>query len=92
MIKIRKDLSNMVIGDFVVLNREEDYIYPNGRVMPQWRIKHDIPTCGKEFIVKRQYLKNNNIICECMKPKCTYDLSGEYGIGYTSKTSRFGLT
>lgn len=89
MIKIKNDLTNTIIGDFIVVNREEDYTYPNGRVTTQWRIKHNVCTCGKEFVVKLQYLKNNNITCECMKPKCRYDLSGEYGIGYTSKNEPF---
>lgn len=87
MVKIKKDLSGTVIGDFTVLNRyEEDYIYPNGRSMPQWNVKH---ICGRELVVKRQDLKNGNIVCECMKPKCTYDLTGEYGIGYTNKKEQF---
>lgn len=87
MVKIKKDLTGMVIGDFTILNRhEEDYIYPNGRVMPQWNVRH---ICGRELVVKRQDLKDGKIVCECMKPKCTYDLSGEYGIGYTNKNEEF---
>lgn len=87
MIKIKNDLTGAVIGEFTVLNRHEnDYIYPNGRADAQWNIKHK---CGKEFIAIGQYVKSGKMLCECMKPKCTYDLSGEYGIGYTNKHEEF---
>ena len=90
MIKIKKDLTGKVFGefnDFIVLNRyDEDYIFPNGRMIPQWVVQH---VCGEKFIANTQYLKQNKIFCSCMRPKCTYDLSGEYGVGYTFKKEEF---
>ena len=87
MVNIKKDLSGTIIDDFTVLSRnDKDYIYPNGRKMPQWNVKH---TCGRTLVFTTQYLKYGKLVCECMKPKCTYDLSGDYGIGYTNKNEPF---
>ena len=87
MINAKKDFTGMVIGDFTVLDRHnEDYTYPNGRKMPQWNVMH---TCGRTLIFKTQYLTSGKLMCECMKPHCVYDLTGEYGVGYTSKGEEF---
>lgn len=54
--------------------------------MPQWVVKC---ICGKTLIAKRQSLKYGYKLCDCIKPKCTYDLSGGYGVGYTNKGEEF---
>lgn len=87
MISVKNDLTGLIIGEFTIVGRhEDDYVYPNGRTIPQWNIRH---ICGRERVVNRQYIKEGKLVCECMKPKCTYDLSGEYGIGYTNKHEEF---
>lgn len=88
MIEVRKDLTGKRFGNVVVLKRyKEDYVFPNGRKMPMWLCKCE--KCGSEFPVTRQVLKKGGKICSCEIEKCTYDLTGNYGIGYTVKGEEF---
>lgn len=93
-----KDLTNQRFGRLVVVERAEDYVQSSGHKSPQWLCKCD---CGKEVIILGGSLtrKNHNTkSCGCiqrekviknLKKYNTYDLSGEYGIGYTSKGEEF---
>ena len=84
-------------GRLKVIEKSEDYITPNGTKFHQWLCEC---RCGNKVIVNQYSLlrdltkscgclnkeltKERNISCK----KCnTYDLSGEYGIGYTSNTN-----
>ena len=90
------DLTGQRFGKLTVVNRAEDYVSPNNNKMIMWRCKCD---CGNEVIVQGGCLKNNNTrSCGCllkeniskkMKRYNTYDLTGEYGIGYTLKGEEF---
>lgn len=88
----------MRFGRLTVVKRAEDYIEPSsGRHRARWLCDCD---CGNETIVLDCNLTKKNGIksCGCLRrnfahnlnKKCnTYDLSGEYGIGYTSKGEEF---
>lgn len=79
-----------------VVKRVEDYISPKGYRDARWLCHCD---CGNEVVVRRSDLTNNRTLsCGCYgkevrykskKRYNTYDLSGEYGIGYTSNSKEF---
>ena len=80
-----------------VVGRAEYYIESNGRRRARWLCDCD---CGNKTIVIDNNLsrKNGTKSCGCLRQnfaynlnkQCNiYDLSGEYGIGYTSKGEEF---
>lgn len=92
-----KDLTGMKFGKLTVVKRVEDHIFPSGRRKSKWLCKCD---CGNEVTVIGTNLtkKNGTQSCGCFakenmsrvkKKYNTYDLTGEYGIGYTSKGEEF---
>lgn len=94
MVKVREDLTGKKFGRLLVLRQTEDYIYPSGQRKAQWICKCD---CGNEIVVVGHHLKEMKS-CGCYKSELLsqnqkkynmYDLSGEYGIGYTSKQEEF---
>ena len=96
MVKIRKDLTNKKFDRLFVLKRTDDYIKPDGRHEAQWICRCD---CGNEIIVRSYCLTSGHTkSCGCLQKEAvskaqkkynTYDLSGEYGIGYTFKDEIF---
>jgi hypothetical protein len=97
------DLVGQKFGKLTVIRRAEDYIRPNGRKALRWQCKCDCgnevvvrgdhlkgnitTSCGcvqKE--VSKQFCYN---LGKSNKKYNTYNLSGEYGIGYTSKGEEF---
>ena len=84
----------------MVLKRSEDHIAYNGRKSAMWECLCD---CGNIVNVAGSALKNGNTkSCGCYKREMdkkiygiqnkkynTYDLSGEYGIGYTEDSTIF---
>ena len=92
-----KDLTGQRFGRLTVIKRAEDYVEPSGRHRSKWLCKCD---CGNEINVIENNLtkKNGTRSCGCLrkdfafninKKVNTYDLTGEYGIGYTSKGEEF---
>jgi hypothetical protein len=92
-------MTGQTFGRLVVLNREENHVQPNGVSVVMWRCKCE---CGNETIVSGMSLRlGHTQSCGCYHKDCaahsghknksynTYDLSGEYGIGYTSKGEAF---
>ena len=99
VVKVKKDLTGMVFGRLTVLEQAEDYINPNGKHYAQWLCQCN---CGSNpKIVKQENLKNGTTkSCGCLHlERATqiakkflhktnkYDLSGDYGIGWTSNTN-----
>ena len=100
MVRVKDDLTGMVFGRLTVLEQTEDYIKKSGIHEAQWLCKC---SCGKEEPVKAlgQSLKNGTKqSCGCLQREWArksrqdahktniYDLSDEYGIGWTSNTNR----
>ena len=91
-----KDLTGQRFDRLVVIKRAEDHISPSGRKYVRWLCKCD---CGNDIIVFGSNLgKGHTMSCGClnkevaaekMKKYNTYDLSGEYGVGYTVKGEEF---
>ena len=92
------DLTGQTFGRLKVLERTDNYIKPNGRQESQWLCECNC--VDKTLVVVRGWCLNsgNTQSCGCLqkerlsksrKKYNTYDLSGEYGIGYTSKGEEF---
>lgn len=90
------DLTGHRFGKLTVIKRVEDYISPKGQRDRRWLCKCD---CENYVVVRGSDLKSKNTqSCGCLnrenlrkatKKYNIYDLSGEYGIGYTSKGEEF---
>lgn len=83
-------------GELEVIAKANDHFTPSGIKKPQWLCK--CHACGSEIIVQQQRLViNEKTHCGCLhkqKPSTkrgqnTYDLSGQFGIGYTTKGEPF---
>lgn len=90
-----RDLTGMRFGRLTVVRRAEDYISPSGKHRIRWLCDCD---CGNSTTVLGENLGKTTYSCGCfnkerasarMKKFNTYDLSGKYGIGYTSKGEEF---
>ena len=89
------DLSNHTFGRLYVLERAPDYIQPNGRHRVMWKCQCQ---CKNKtlIVVSGEHLKTGHTTsCGCVVKEVAsklfkkfndYDLSGEYGIGWTSNT------
>ena len=90
------DLTGKKFGKLTVLKRVGDYISPKGQHKTQWMCICD---CGNKIIATgNNLIKKNTTSCGCfksehmsdtMKKYNRYDLSGDYGIGYTLKGEKF---
>lgn len=91
-----KDLTGQKFGRLTVIERAEDYVSSKGKKYIQWVCKCD---CGNDAIVFGSNLTNNHTqSCGCLNGEVAsknfkkfnkYDLSGEYGIGYTFNGDKF---
>ena len=93
------DLTGQRFGMLTVIKRVDNYIQPNGDTIIKWLCKCD---CGNDCITRGSYLRSNNTrSCGCLKTAIgnllasvnkkenAYDLTNEYGIGYTFKNEEF---
>lgn len=97
MSKTRENLIGQRFGMLTVVGQGEDYVKPNGAHETKWICQCD---CMEHNIVNaRGYqLKNGTITsCGCFRKELMsnlkhkinqYDLSGEYGVGWTSNTNQ----
>jgi hypothetical protein len=92
------DLTGQVFNRLTVIERAEDYIESNGKRRIRWLCKCSCEL-KSEIIVNSGSLKSGHTqSCGCLqrekasglkKKYNTYDLTGEYGIGYTSNNEPF---
>ena len=92
------DLTGKKFGRLTVIKRDEDRIQPSGQHKARWLCKCD---CGNPNLISVDgyNLKSGHTkSCGCFNSECaskrhkqynTYDLSGDYGIGYTNKDEEF---
>lgn len=84
----------MEFGNLKVTAPAADHITPSGIHKKQWECEC---TCGKKIIAQQIRLKLGEVThCGCQRRNSpnkdkpiTYDLSGDYGIGYTAKGEMF---
>ena len=96
-----KDLTGQRFGRLTVVERAEDYVSPKGRRNVQWVCKCDCEENGRIIVSGCSLTRGLTKSCGCLQKETsaengrknkkynTYDLSGEYGIGYTSKGEEF---
>lgn len=98
-VKVKDNLVGKKFNRLTVVSRADDYIYPNGKRLARWLCVCD---CGSQCIVRGTALRDKSTqSCGCLqkenaaaaasvanKKYNNYDLSGEYGIGYTSNTNK----
>ena len=101
MVKVREDLTGKVFGRLTVIEQVDDYVDSHGHHKARWKCEcsceaHNITLtigsdlkCGKATscgcLRKENTIKSN----ESNKKKYKkYDLSGEFGIGWTSNTNQ----
>lgn len=94
-----KDLTGKKFGRLVVLYRVEDKILSDGTHSSMWMCKC---ICGNEKVIEGRLLNSGvtkscgclqyEISCKNLNQKKynTYDLSGEYGVGYTNNKDSQG--
>lgn len=97
MVKVRENLTGKIFGRLKVLEQAEDYISRDGTHYAQWLCQCN---CEKNepIIVRGICLRQGKTkSCGCIKKEIEYerskkpnryDLSGEYGVGYTNNTNK----
>ena len=84
----------MKFGHLEVIGQAEDYITPKGIHMAMWWVICDCENSTKFKTQGIALTSGRTISCGChlknkLKKYNTYDLSGDYGIGYTSSGEEF---
>ncbi len=94
MVKVKEDLTGKVFGRLTVVKQAEDHVSPNGEHIAMWQCKCG---CGNpnDIIVAGSNLRRENgtrscgcLVKELLKKYNKYDLSGEYGVGWTTNTDK----
>lgn len=101
MVKVREELTGRIFGRLTVLYQTNDYIDKNGKHYSNWECQC---CCENKTILQvrgSQLLKRNGTqSCGCIQKEIAkntgiknkkinkYDLSGEFGIGWTSNTNK----
>lgn len=92
------DLTGKRFGNWLVLERAEDYVSPKGRKTTQYLCECQCSNKTRKLIIGQNLIRGKTISCGCMKNELIakskikhnkYDLSGEYGKGYTEKGEEF---
>lgn len=92
-----RDLTGQRFGRLTAIKRVDDHVMPSGERRSRWLCKCD---CGNEITIIGKALtkKNGTKSCGCFtrenmsnirKKYNTYNLTGEFGVGYTSKGEEF---
>jgi len=97
-----EDLTGKIFGRLKVLERIEDKIYQNGRKKPQWLCECQCVNKTIKQVLGERLRSGHSKSCGCLqrenaskyckktkKKYNTYNLLGEYGIGYTSDSEEF---
>ena len=103
MVKVKEDLAGRKFGRLTVIEQTEDYVDKNGKHIAQWSCACDCGNANSIIVTGHSLKSGNTKSCGCLsieksiekitkynKTKYnTYDLSGEYGIGYTTNGREF---
>ena len=98
MVKTKEDLTGQRFGRWKVLKQTEDYVIKSGKHYPQWLCECQCEKKTQRDVLHRQLTQGRSQSCGCLQAEITrdrskkyneYDLTGEYGIGYTTKGEPF---
>ena len=96
-----KDLTGQKFGHLIVKYRGEDYISPRNQKAIRWWCECDCGNPNLVLVLGSNLSRGHTTSCGCVQKETgikngrknkkynTYDLTGEYGIGYTSKGEEF---
>ena len=104
MVKVKIDMTGWKMWEhgvpeskLTVIKQVEDYIYPNGKRKAQWLCECNCKEHNQIIAEGVNIRRGNTLSCGCWQIEMAiqsnkkynkYDLSGEYGIGWTSNTNR----
>jgi hypothetical protein len=84
------DLTGQTFGKLTVTERAEDFISSKGNKYIQWRCMCNCKPDNPNYITVVDYSLKRGFTRSCGCPNYNkYDLTGEYGIGYTEKGQPF---
>lgn len=96
MVKVKEDLKGRTFGKLTVIEQAEDYMLPCGQKVAMWICKCNCEH-QNQVIVSGRNLRDGHVrSCGCLSKEIhskqlkkynQYDLSGEYGIGWTLNTN-----
>ena len=98
MVKTKEDLTGQTFGRWLVLEQAEDYVIQSGKHYARWLCECQCEKKTRRLIMHNQLKRGRSSSCGCIlaektrdrsKKYNTYDLTGEYGIGYTTKGEPF---
>ena len=98
MVNVKEDLTGKIFGRWTVLKQAEDYISPGGNHYSQWLCECCCNNHTKTIVRGRHLKDGSSKSCGCLSKEVAskthkkynqYDLSREYGIGYTTKGEEF---
>ena len=97
MVKVKEDLTGQKFGRLTVLKQAEDYITPKGVCNAQWICECSCKEHNK-IVVQGNNLKSGHTqSCGCLRSESLfdtrkkyndYDLTGEFGVGWTKNTNK----
>lgn len=100
MVKVRDDLIGRTFGRLKVIKQVEDHIQSNGRHVAMWECICSCEDHNTVFVIGDSLKGGKTTSCGCLHKECIskigidnkignqYDLSGEYGVGWTSNTNK----
>lgn len=96
MVKVKEDLTGKIFGRLTVLKQTDDQILPCGQRIAMWLCECSCD--NKQIVTSGRRLRDGFVkSCGCLARELSkergkkynqYDLSGEYGIGWTSNTNK----
>lgn len=100
LVKVKEDMTGWVMAEhgvpdsrWIVIEQAEDYITPSGHHVAQWLCECNCEKHTRKNIVGTELRLGRSRSCGCLREELKkkynkYDLSGEYGIGWTSNTNK----
>lgn len=97
MVKVKKDLTGQKFGRLTVIKQIDDYIDPQGNHRARWLCQCDCKNHTMVKVVDSRLKNGRTQSCGCLarelasarrKKENEFDLSGEYGIGWTTNTNK----
>jgi hypothetical protein len=96
MVKVKDDLTGKIFGRLKVVRQTDDQVLPCGQRIAMWLCECSCD--NKQIITSGRRLRDGHVkSCGCLAQELSkerekkynkYDLSGDYGIGWTSNTNR----
>lgn len=92
MVKVKEDLTGKTFGRWVVIKQAEDIINPSGKRKAAWLCECNCKEHTQKVVLGTYLKAGTSLSCGCTKKKGDevndYDLSGEFGIGWTINTHK----